>query len=92
MTSTQKLIMTGLTLISLTSCGVVQRAVGFGGNPKPNMKTIHMSTIHSGYTQEHYEAHPEWDCQTYKPKNKKQNEQQRNYHDTYLLQRRNIRL
>ena len=46
----------------LTSCKAYTRAVGAGGNPDPNMKTIHMSTTHDGYTQEDVEKHPDHDC------------------------------
>ncbi len=49
----------------LTSCNVYLKAVGAGGNPEPNLKSIHMASIHPGYTQEDYDAHPDWDCTTY---------------------------
>ena len=46
----------------LTSCKAYTRAVGAGGNPDPNMKSIHMATNHSGYTIEDYNQHPDHDC------------------------------
>ena len=49
-----------LTLAS--SCGSVK----FVGNPKPNLKSVHMATVHWNYTQEEKDAHPDYDCRTYK--------------------------
>ena len=42
----------------MTSCA----AISYVGNPDPNMKTVHMSTIHDGYTQEDVHQHPDYDC------------------------------
>ena len=42
----------------MTSCA----AVSYGGNPDPNMKSLHMATEHDGYTQEDYNQHPDHDC------------------------------
>ena len=52
-----------LLLLSLTSCGTVARYLVFGeANPSPNMKTIHMMTVHKNYTQEMNNSHPDYDC------------------------------
>lgn len=48
--------------LSLTSCAVSTKLIGYGGNPPPNMKSIHMATNHKGYTQEDYAKHPDRDC------------------------------
>ena len=37
------------------------------GNPEPDLKSIHMATVHGTYTQSEYDAHPDYDCQTFKP-------------------------
>ena len=53
-----------ILLILVSSCGSLE----FVGNPEPNMKTVHMSTVHWNYTQEEKDAHPDYDCITYKAK------------------------
>ena len=55
-------IFLGLAVLLLNSCKAYTRAVGAGGNPEPNMKTVHMSTSHRGYTQEDVHQHPDYDC------------------------------
>ena len=52
-----------LSVSSLTSCGAIIRnyAPG-GGNPDPDLKAIHMHTVHGNYTQEQFESHPDHDC------------------------------
>ena len=52
-----------LALLS-TSC----KTFSYVGNPEPDMKTVHMSTVHWNYTQQEYIDHPDYDCQTYKNK------------------------
>lgn len=51
-----------ILLILVSSCGPLK----FVGNPEPDMKTVHMVTSHWGYTQEEKDAHPDYDCITYK--------------------------
>ena len=59
----RNIITTVIAVLSLASCGTVSnKLVGFGGNPPPNMKSIHMATTHDGYTREDYDRHPDRDC------------------------------
>ena len=51
-----------LTALALSSCGSVK----YVGNPAPDMKTVHMATVHWNYTEADYESHPDYDCITYK--------------------------
>lgn len=51
-----------LLVLNCIGCGTVK----FGGNPDPDMKTVHMMTEHPGYTQADKEAHVNWDCTTYR--------------------------
>ena len=64
-------LLLGLLLVSLSSCSVLSHV----GNPPPDMKTVHMSTVHWNYTQEDYDNHPEQDCHgTFKTKQDEQSE------------------
>ena len=47
---------------SCQSCKAYTRMMGAGGNPDPNMKSVHMATTHPGYTLEDYHAHHDHDC------------------------------
>ena len=47
-----------LLLLLVSSCASLQ----YGGNPEPNIKTIHMATHHGTYTQQEYDNHPDHDC------------------------------
>jgi len=52
-----------LSSLSTISCSAVAEAVIMGGyNPDPNLKIVHMATVHDGYTQEDVEQHPDHDC------------------------------
>ena len=52
-------IFLGLAVLLLNSCAAI---TGYGGNPEPNIKTIHMATHHGSYTQQEYDNHPDHDC------------------------------
>ena len=52
-----------LLVLNCTSCGVVSQVTG---NPEPNLKSVHFAITHDGYTKEEYDAHPDWDCTTYR--------------------------
>ena len=61
-TTTQNLILAmflGLAVLLLNSCASIS---GYGGNPAPDMKTLHMATMHDGYTKEDKHQHPDYDC------------------------------
>ena len=51
-----------LLVMNFASCKAYSRAIGFGGNPDPNMKSIHMATAHEGYSRNDYDQHPDHDC------------------------------
>lgn len=55
-----------IILILVSSCGHLR----FVGNPEPNMKSVHMATEHWDYTQDDYDAHPDYDCKQTKNNNK----------------------
>ena len=46
----------------VSSCTVYAKAIGFGGNPEPSLKGVHMAISHEGYTKEDWDAHPDRDC------------------------------
>ena len=52
-----------ILLLLTSSCSIMQ----FTGNPEPDLKSIHMATVHGDYTQSEYDTHPDYDCQTFKP-------------------------
>ena len=52
-------ILLGITILMFNSCSVL---IGYGGNPEPNMKSIHMAMNHPGYTIDDYNRHPDHDC------------------------------
>ena len=47
---------------AVSSCTVYSKAIGFGGNPEPNLKGVHMGLSHAGYTKEDWDAHPDEEC------------------------------
>ena len=51
-----------LLAMNLTSCKAYTKAIGFGGNPDPNMKSIHMATTHDGYSLDDFNEHLDHDC------------------------------
>ena len=46
----------------LSSCSLIKPVAG--GNPEPNLKSIHMWDDHRGYTIDEYNQHPDHDCTT----------------------------
>jgi hypothetical protein len=44
----------------LSSCSLIKPIAG--GNPEPNLKSVHMYSHHKGYTIEDYNQHPDHDC------------------------------
>ena len=52
------------------SCGAYERAIGVGGLPRPNLKSVHMAMQHDGYTLLDYRTHPDYDCKAGSKNNK----------------------
>jgi len=44
----------------LSSCSLIKPIAG--GNPDPNLKSIHMWENHRGFSIDDYNAHPDHDC------------------------------
>jgi len=65
-----------LLLILVASCGPLK----FVGNPAPDMKRVHMATVHWNYTKADYESHPDYDCITYKNKKQYEDNNRRQQH------------
>jgi hypothetical protein len=50
-----------MAALLLGGCSLIQPIAG--GNPEPNLKSIHMWENHRGYTVEDFNKHPDYDCE-----------------------------
>ena len=55
-----RIIIPLLAVFLLQSCAAL---VGFGGNPEPSLKRIHMWESHRDFTEEDYDQHSAHACQ-----------------------------